>query len=532
MSSTRSNNAKKHLIRDLKQLQREPLIMANALPLENDIFKWYGIIVGAEGSLYAGVPIRFVLEFDENYPDSAPKAFFDTYIKYINGASYEVNGRLAVCLNIFGNFGHVHTEWKNQSEGWSPAYTVSTILIAMQGLMMSDMLSNNPDDIKRTIESAKKFVCSTTKHNGSDPNLWFPKVLLTQEDLEQYYKSNDIQVEKYTYDPLRDHYICYVKKTSFHDGALLGYGINIENQKIGTLSSPCEYISLEAFNSGIRRSSTNKPFSYWIPVLIKTDQWPAIRNLFVDNIKEIQKALNMRCDYVQAVVKTCTSIMNTLVVEIMNNKNNLQANDKFVNGYFAIFRLLLQFASEEPKVRLFVDGQLQKFIEAPDRRTKQFVPNLGELLMFLTISNKYSWNNIKRIFLNECDARNVFWYAVGNYNNPARHPELANVSVTTNRTTKVFNATEVSRNLVMFQVRFSEVTKTLSPELMDNNYGLAPDQLRNDLKDTYQQVIKVSDWNGYFKWLNIPEVSDQDRCSELIEAVKLSEKQGYHKRSY
>lgn len=527
----KSSNAVKQLTRDLNQLELEPIIGANAQPLDNNMMKWYCIVVGTEGTPYAGIPIRFVLEFDDNYPDSAPNAFFETYVKYLNGASYEVNGRLVVCLNIFSNFSYVHTEWKNTvGEGWSPAYTVSTILISMQGLMMSEMLSNNESDIKKTIDSARNFKCSVTKHNGLEHNLWWPQVLLDKKDLEKYYQENNIiSPEQKKFNPLRDHYICYVKKSTFLDNSELGYGVNIDNPKIGIISSPCEYLSLEAFRDGIRRSSMNKSFSHWIPILISTDKWKDIKKQFIDNIGRIGKEISLDNKHIsEVVIKICSSIMNSLVVEIMNNKNNLQANDKFVDGYFAIYRLLSQYATEEPKIIEYVDDQLWDFINQPKKRTKQYVQNLGELLIFLTISKKCTWNDIKQFFLEECDTRNVFWHAVGNTKNPAMFPELINTSIIEGRAQKVFKASEISRNLVMFQVRFSQVTKLLTRELMDSNYGLAPDQLRSDLKSTYNEVSKITNWNGYFKWLGLPNLTDNDRSLQLIQAVIRSEKQGYH----
>lgn len=524
-----SGSAIKQLVRDLKQLKQEPLIGANASPLDSNMMKWYGIVVGPEGTPYENVPIRFVLEFDDQYPNTPPKAFFDTHVRYVGGASYEVDGRLAVCLNIFGNFGHVHTEWKNMSEGWSPSYTVSTILVAMQGLMMSEMLSTDPTDIKKTIESARDFKCAITKHNGSSPKTWFPQVLLSQDDLAKYLTDNGIVRSEKKFEPLRDHYICYVKKTTVMDNAVLGYGVSVDNARIGALSSTCEYISYEAFDDGIRRSSTNKPFTHWLPILISSDRWNVIKPMFTDSILELGKSIGLskQPEY-EVAIKVCSSIMNSLVVEIMNNKNNLKANDKFVDGYFALYRLLKQLSIDEPKVIGMVDKMLGGFITNPELRTKSHVQNLGELLILLTISKKYSWNSIKELFLEECDARNVFWYAIGNFKNRALYPELADSSVVEGRADKVFKATEISRNLVMFQVKFSQVARVLSTEIMDSNCGLAPEQLRSEMKATYNEVCEVADWNAYFKWLSLPTITTKKRSEQLAEAVTRSEKQGYH----
>lgn len=531
MASSSNKTAQKRLMDDLKQLHSEPLIGANAAPLDTDIMKWYGIVIGGEGTPYAGIPIRFVMEFPDDYPATPPKAFFDTFIAYEGGASYKVDGRLAVCLNLFGNFHHVHTEWKNiVGEGWTPAYTVSTILVTMQGLMMSDMLSNNQLDIEKTKKEALSFVCLTTKHDGSDKSKYFPSVMMTQEEVDQYLLTNGI-TKTTIYDPLRDHYVCYVKKTTRKDGAILGYGVHVENARNGMLSSPCEYLSKEAFDEGTRKSSTNKPFEFWLPILAFAKDWQMIGKMFIDSVNQICKAIGItdKTMLYEKVLKVCSSIMNGLVVEIMNNKNNLSANDKFVDGYFAIYRLLKMYSTVDSKIVEYADRELKTFATSPDKRSKQLFPNLGELLIYLTISPKFKWNDISIFFIEESDARNVFWYAVGNYNNPPKCKELANPTYVGNRNEKVFAATEVSRNLIMYQVKFSQVACSLTDEIMESNFGLAPQDLRISLKDTYKEIVKVSTWKAFFEWLSLDYYGDEKRCIALQNAVINSKKFGYTK---
>jgi hypothetical protein len=211
----------------------------------------------------------------------------------------------------------------------------------------------------------------------------------------------------------------------------------------------------------------------------------------------------------------------------MNARNNVTANDKFINGYFAIYRLLKQYSSEHIQCLEYVDSQLRDFTTSISNRNKSKVANLGELLIFLTISDSCNWNTISRYFLEESDARNVFWYAVGNYNNPARYPELINPAVNNNRVTKVFSATETSRKLIMYQVEFSRVAKSITLEMMDSNFGLAPVDLKDRLKGMYQEIDAVTDWNGYFRWLGLAELPEGDRFTQLCNAVNLSNLQGY-----
>jgi hypothetical protein len=221
--------------------------------------------------------------------------------------------------------------------------------------------------------------------------------------------------------------------------------------------------------------------------------------------------------------------MNSLVVEIMNNEDNVTANDKFINGYLSFYRLLVEYSKEDKSIIRLADKELRTFIASPDRRAKPFVPNLGELLIYLLISSKYSWADLAQPFIEECDARNVLWYVTGNRDSQAKCPELISEKIVAGRSAKVFPATKVSRNLVMFQVRFSKVAKGLNPDIMDANLGLAPDDLRYELKDVYNLVSSVGTWNAYFDWLDMPAVSERSRDLQLLNALKLSRQRRYHR---
>lgn len=149
----------KRLQQDLKSLKEFPLVGANAEPFDDaDLTVWYGLIIPPESSPLSEIPLRFTLEFPNEYPNLPPKAYFDTYVAYTNGVQLkDSRGRTEVCLNIFGNFKGYHSEWGTSSEGWSPSYTVTTILVSMQGMMVDGMLSDSLDYVMEMAESARKF---------------------------------------------------------------------------------------------------------------------------------------------------------------------------------------------------------------------------------------------------------------------------------------------------------------------------------------------------------------------------------------
>eukprot|EP00662_Eupelagonemidae_sp_cell21_P030989 gene30988-28951_t len=92
-------------------LDRNPIAGANAAPVDGNILVWHA-------------------NFPADYPVAPPHAFFVTDSK----------GRTAVCLDLFGNFKQIHTEWgkDGQASGWSSSYDVSTILVNMQAMLCSD----------------------------------------------------------------------------------------------------------------------------------------------------------------------------------------------------------------------------------------------------------------------------------------------------------------------------------------------------------------------------------------------------------
>jgi len=543
-------SAIKRLRSDLEQLNREPIVGAAAEPYESDFFTWFGLVVSPPGTKYAGVPIRFVLEFGQDYPNTAPKGYFETDVQYHGGATERIGNRISICLDLFANYATYHSEWKTSSSGWSPSYTVHTILLNMLLLMQSEMISQADQDVASAAASAKRFTCAITGHKGADPSQWVPEVMRTNEELVAYLRgmrravtlaaatttssssSSEVVVALPPgKDPLRDHYICYVSGVSLRaqEDMQLGYGVHVVNARSGMLTSPFEYLSLEAFESGTRGSSTNMPFEFWLPICVSSKLWNA--ELFAERIQSIAAAIGLpvQLPLEAKVLKVCASLMNSALVDLMKNAAedaNATANDKFIHGFFALYRIMMQQAG---KLSELANSQLRPFTEEPAKRVKSACPNLGELLVAMSISDRYTWADIARAYTDESDTRNVFWYAVGNSNSPASLPRLlANPQLLEGRASAVFGQTATSRNLLLFQVRFFAAARSLSVADFDAHLGLAPEPMRLQLKQTYKEATAVADWPAYNDWLGIPRVTEAVRNQQLVDAMARSKAQGYH----
>merc|ERR1711972_218256 len=109
------------------------------------------------------VPLHFLIDFPSDYPRSAPNIGFSFDFRYRGGAEYVIpdgrlKGKKVICLDVLGNFGNYHSEWKNTvGSGWSPAYTVTTLLVQLQSVLcdLGNQMSQQERDI--TYQSAVRF---------------------------------------------------------------------------------------------------------------------------------------------------------------------------------------------------------------------------------------------------------------------------------------------------------------------------------------------------------------------------------------
>jgi hypothetical protein len=219
--------------------------------------------------------------------------------------------------------------------------------------------------------------------------------------------------------------------------------------------------------------------------------------------------------------------MNSSIVEVMNAKENHTANDKFIDGYFNFYRLLIELKKTFPLLTKYADEQIEQFVTQSHKRSKDTVPNLGDWIILLLVSDKWTWVNVAKAFMEECDTRNVFWYVKGNYSSPAKFPALVDTKIRIGRVKQVFDATPISRHLVCFQVKFLQDAVSLNLDEYDKSYGQTPPEMKAMLKKSYKDIVSIVDWYGHYTWCGVPYISDEIRCDELIEAVELSNEKGY-----
>ncbi|KAG2378805.1 hypothetical protein C9374_007953 [Naegleria lovaniensis] len=109
--------AQRRIMKDLTQLQQNPLEGVRAAPLGDDVFNWNAYIDGPADSPYEGGIFKLKINFPVDYPFTSPKVHFVTPIYHPN-----VNTDGKICLTIL-------------DKEWNPAVNISQVLMTIQLLM-------------------------------------------------------------------------------------------------------------------------------------------------------------------------------------------------------------------------------------------------------------------------------------------------------------------------------------------------------------------------------------------------------------
>lgn len=116
----------KRIKKELEEIQNNPPYNCCAGPVDDeDLFKWQATIMGPEKSPYENGVFYLNIDFPKDYPFKPPKIYFKTKIYHCN-----VNSSGGICLDIL-------------KEQWSPALTISKILLSICSLM-DDPNPNDP----------------------------------------------------------------------------------------------------------------------------------------------------------------------------------------------------------------------------------------------------------------------------------------------------------------------------------------------------------------------------------------------------
>ncbi|XP_074626335.1 ubiquitin-conjugating enzyme E2 Z-like [Acropora palmata] len=135
--------------RDIASMYKEPPPGLHISADENDITKVHALVIGPSGTPYEGGFFYFLISFTPDYPIKPPHVV----LKTTGGGRVRFNPNLytngRVCLSILGTW---------QGPQWSPAQTLSSLLISIQSLMNERPYHNEPGyEKEHTRGDAKRY---------------------------------------------------------------------------------------------------------------------------------------------------------------------------------------------------------------------------------------------------------------------------------------------------------------------------------------------------------------------------------------
>jgi ubiquitin-conjugating enzyme E2 D/E len=151
----RPDKTLKRIETELKNITEDPPINCSAGPVNiENMFLWYGTIIGPTDSPYSGGIFKLEIKFTEDYPFKPPKIKFITKILHPNINSYG-----SICLDTL-------------NKSWSPILNISKVLLSICSLL-NDPNVNDPlnasiskiytDDKEKYLKLVRNYTLSHAK---------------------------------------------------------------------------------------------------------------------------------------------------------------------------------------------------------------------------------------------------------------------------------------------------------------------------------------------------------------------------------
>jgi len=569
--------ARRRLLADLKRLQEEPIPLASAAPCSDaDLSLWNGVIGCEMEVTHIGlvtVPLHFLIDFPSDYPSSAPSIGFSFDFDYRSGASYiqdsgRLKGKKVICLDVLGNFGHVHTEWKREvGSGWSPAYTVSTLLVQLQSVLCDlgerqaqrerdltyqtavRFCERNPeamleildeDDIRQShkrrnreqrlvaicrgdeqlAERARKFARTT----GVSARLEHMEMLLELlSDVASTAAGCSSQEgadsePSCAAEPAVDTNICCWSTGKLYTQALLGVGLSREKRNLATAA---ELLSKEAFDGGLRQNTNKSGFEFFLPVWIN-EAHAAGRKEWRDTLMQSCRAIGSKVyeasDDDAAILEVFPRLVNQMVVEMMKpeaGKSEAIALFEALCNFWRTFRWLVD---TRPTLREKSARALTNFVADERNRHKDRCPDLGALLVQWTVLQGYPSCPELQAFVDaysdENSLRWVMWWQ-----RSGTRPEGG----------AVFEATKVSREILMFQMMVVDVVigdPAQTVKDMEASNCKLPVRLEELQTRWRERKQSIRDWGAYFQCIGAARPQFQSTADWIASCARRAAEKG------
>jgi ubiquitin-protein ligase len=387
---------------------------------------------------------------------------------------------------------------------------------------------------------------------------------------------------------------CFFSKARADGSGTMVLGFGIQRQwhsgsgPLKGLSTAADYLSLEAFKAGVRRSAWNQPFDAFLPLYLNPAHGRAALELLPACVADMQQR-GRTSGYAggagsssaprlspQALLKVMAQLLNSLVVELAgagkegqrgssgSRKRSREAeggapvsrsmSDAALQTFCHLHHLLLA-AALQPGSQLMSEArrEVQAFVSSSSARHKQRCPDLGVLLVQLLLVPKEAvpWSQLAPVLVRELLARQVMW-AIRDVGDDFGRPHTERSSSRGDsrddiwRLDNHFGAGAVGLRNVMLQAWFANglarpatlagCTQQLAAikGSYDACSGMPPLHLFRAFNAQARSVLAAGGWHDFLRELRLGVCTTLQPAAALVallrQAVLDSWAAGYHKR--
>jgi ubiquitin-protein ligase len=330
---------------------------------------------------------------------------------------------------------------------------------------------------------------------------------------------------------------CFYTKASASED-VLGFGVCAEYHADGNLkalSSGLDVLSLTAFSKfGIRRGVWGDTFEYFLPLVLDGSHVQRALPIMEQSLARLATGCSVHAAAAfepWMALAVLPQLMNSFAVSLMNAKAGVtrHASEKALLGYCSFHHMLLALAVRHPCIALVAQTKVGNFIRSPSTRHKSEAPDLGQLLVYVALTEDVCWSDIADPVLEECGARSILWLF---REKPGL--EAAGTSDTV-LLRDSFEGRLTGLRLVMFQAFFLRNVACPNGDgpqaaltRYGRQYGLPTTSQKECLFKAARKILDVKTWPAFYACLGLPCPSPHAQAQRLRKAIADSEVFGYH----
>jgi hypothetical protein len=327
----------------------------------------------------------------------------------------------------------------------------------------------------------------------------------------------------------------YTKQTARED--ILGFGISVDYHDDGNIKevgTELDVVSAEAFyDHRLRHGAWGGDFTHFLPIVLEADHtrraMPALKRALA-SIAQRQPAAAFEPWMALAVVP---QVMNSFVVSLMREEDGLttdavprHASEKALLGYCSFHHMLLALRLRHPEIGDVATDRLRRFIGG--QRSKAHAPDLGQLLVYMSLTEEVRWEDLAAAVLAESHVRCVRWTL-------RDRPMLERAVALEDRLQWTFESRLTSLRLLMFQAFFLRSIARPEGESLaaglaryDRQFGQPTGPQKERLVCVCREILCVSGWPSVYEALGLAMPAAESLGNELCGAIHKSRQLGYH----